>query len=586
MGVDLSVKILLLASAFNGLTQRIWCELREAGHEVTVELAVDPETVISGIEAAKPDLVLCPFLRERVPEQIWRYWRTVIIHPGPVGDRGTSSLDHAILSQAPVWGVTALQAIDEMDAGPIWATRTFAMPAQPPRKSDLYNGPVTDAAVACALEVVAKAADLSFVPTPLEFADRAVPGTGLLPTLRQADRAFSWNEEPEQIVRRIRAADGAPGIRTSLLDLPVFAYDAHVGTASGLPGAVLARHEGAVLVGTGGGSVWLGHLKRAVSPDQPDQSAQPTRPGQADQSAQPAGPGQPAQPGQPALKLPAALVLGERLRAVPVSRTGPPRWLTYTRHGRVGTLTFRAYNGALSTHQCRHLATALDQALRQDTRVLVVRGDDHVFSNGVHLNVIEAAADPAAEAWANIRAINAVCRQLATPCGQTIVVAYSGNAGAGGAMMGLGAGVTVARAGVVLNPYYDIGLYGSELHTQTLPARVGLAVAQRLLTERLPVTAGQAAGLGMIDEVGPGDVAAFDHWLTERAQAWAGRSRVAMADCADRPSRPLSYYEATELAEMARDMFDDRDGFAARRHDFVFKRRPDATPLRLATHRG
>ena len=88
--------------------------------------------------------------------------------PGPRGDRGPSSLDWAIMGGAPVWGVTALQAIDEMDAGPIWASRTFVVDADPPRKSDLYNGSVTDAAVALVHEVVARFADPGFVPEPLD----------------------------------------------------------------------------------------------------------------------------------------------------------------------------------------------------------------------------------------------------------------------------------------------------------------------------------------------------------------------------------------------------------------------------------
>jgi hypothetical protein len=45
----------------------------------------------------------------------------------------------------PVWGVTALQAVQELDAGPIWASRTFTVGPDTPRKSTLYNGPVTDA---------------------------------------------------------------------------------------------------------------------------------------------------------------------------------------------------------------------------------------------------------------------------------------------------------------------------------------------------------------------------------------------------------------------------------------------------------
>src|SRR5437762_670715 len=160
------MKILLLVSSFNGLTQRAWCALREAGHDVSVELALDEQTIVSGVEAAKPDLVICPFLKERVPARVWRTWRTIIIHPGPI-------------------------------------------------------------------------------------AERTVPGTGLQPMLRQVDRAFAWDDDAETIVRRIRAADGVPGVRTELGGLTVNAFDAHLGGPAGPPGKLLAHRDGAVLVGTG-----------------------------------------------------------------------------------------------------------------------------------------------------------------------------------------------------------------------------------------------------------------------------------------------------------------------------------------------
>src|SRR4051794_32456018 len=143
------MRVLLLVSTFNGLSQRVWCALRESGHDVGVLLASGEQDIIDGVRAARPELILCPYLTHRVPEQVWRRHRTVIIHPGPVGDRGPSSLDWAITDAAPYWGVTALQAVEEMDAGPIWATRTFRMPAAAPRKSALYNGPVADAAMEC-----------------------------------------------------------------------------------------------------------------------------------------------------------------------------------------------------------------------------------------------------------------------------------------------------------------------------------------------------------------------------------------------------------------------------------------------------
>ncbi|GGQ65693.1 hydrogenase maturation protein [Couchioplanes azureus] len=555
------MRVLLLVTAFNGLSQRVWCALREAGHDVGVLHATSPQVMIDGVRAAQPDLILCPYLKDRVPAEVWRHWRTVILHPGPVGDRGPSSLDWAITEAAPAWGVTALQAVEEMDAGPIWATRTFPMPAAP-RKSSLYNGPVADAALECAFEVVAKAADPAFRPTAATEMTVEVKGARPRPAMTQADRAFDWSAPTEHIIRRIRAADGFPGVRTELAGMPVFAYDAHAGLARGVrPGTLVARRQGAVLVGTGDGSVWLGHLRDA------------SRPG--------------------GFKLPATTLLGRRLRTVPQSplpagiepEAPSYRQIRYRRTGAVGWLAFDFYNGAMSTGHCRRLLAAFRHAAEQDTRVLVLRGGTDAFSNGIHLNVIEAATDPAASAWANIKAINAVCTALIRCTRQVVVAAYAGSAGAGGAMLGLGADVVAAREGVVLNPYYDMGLYGSELHTYTLPRRVGPETAQRLIDAKLPVSAQEAASLGLVDEVGPRHPEAYAEWLTALAlrhadPRTAGRRRAAKTKRLAGERVPLDVYESRELAEMSSDMFGDRSGFAAARRTFVGKART-ATPERL-----
>jgi putative two-component system hydrogenase maturation factor HypX/HoxX len=560
------VRVLLLVSAFNGLSQRVWCAMRDAGHQVGVLLATGEQDIVDGVHAAQPDIIICPFLKDRVPAQVWQHWRTVIIHPGPVGDRGPSSLDWAITEAAPTWGVTALQAVEEMDAGPIWATRTFPMPAAPPRKSALYNGPVADAAMECIGEVLEKAADPAFVPVPAETLDAEAAAAGARPAMKQADRSFDWAQSSEHIVRRIRAADGSPGVRTEVASMAVFAYDAHPGLARGArPGELISRRQGAVLVGTGDGSVWLGHLRNA------DPAAGPS------------------------IKLPATNLLGRRLRGVPNSPLPPGtepeapsyRQVRYRRDGPVGWLAFDFYNGAMSMGHCRRLLAAFRHAAAQDTQVLVLRGGIDSFSNGIHLNVAQAAADPADAAWANIKAINELCREIIECTRQVVIAAYAGSAGAGGAMLGLGAEVVAARAGVVLNPYYDMGLHGSELHTYTLPRRVGGAVAQRLLTEKLPVGAEQAASMGLVDEVGPRHPDAYGAWLTELARGYADPKgaharRAAKARRLGAERLPLDVYETRELAEMSRDMFEDRSGFAAARSSFVGKVRPSATPARLS----
>jgi putative two-component system hydrogenase maturation factor HypX/HoxX len=81
------LRILLLCSSFNGLCQRVWIELCAAGHRVTVALAADEPTLLATVRAVDPELVLRPYLRQRVPESVWRSRPTVVIHPGPKGDR-------------------------------------------------------------------------------------------------------------------------------------------------------------------------------------------------------------------------------------------------------------------------------------------------------------------------------------------------------------------------------------------------------------------------------------------------------------------------------------------------------------------
>ncbi|MEV6343497.1 enoyl-CoA hydratase-related protein [Actinoplanes sp. NPDC051851] len=572
------MRILLLVSAFDGLSQRVWCALRDAGHEVGVLLATGERETVEGVHAAAPDLIICPHLTERVPAGIRRTWRTIVLHPGPVGDRGPSALDWAIADGARTWGVTALQATGDQDtgdrgegdqgegdrhAGAVWATRTFGMPSMPPRRSALYGGPVADAAVECVFEVVAKAGDPAFTPVPAENAPTQAPGTGPRPAMTQADRAFDWSAPTETVLRRIRAADGVPGVRTRVGGLEAYAYDAHPGVARGArPGTILARRQGAVLVATGDGSLWIGHLRPVT---------------------------------EGGIKLPATTALGERLRGVPnspVEAYAEPeapnayRQVRYRRAGPVGWLSFDFYNGAMAPGHCRRLLAALRHAAGQDTRVLVLRGGIEAFSNGLHLNVIESAPDPAGATWANIRAINDVCREIITCTRQVVVAAYAGNAGAGGVMLGLGADVVAARDGIVLNPYYDIGLFGSELHTYTLPRRVGADGAQQLIDDRLPVSAGEAARLGLIDEIGPRHPEAYAQWLTALAERHADaresrRRRAAKARRLNAERIPLDVYESRELAEMSRDVYTDRSGFAAARRAFVNKARPGGTPRRL-----
>ena len=121
------------------------------------------------------------------------------MHPGIKGDRGPSSLDWAIANDEKSWGVSILEAAPEFDAGPIWASHEFPLEADPPAKSSLYRGQVTEAAVRGVLEAVARIETGEFKSgswQPEKLSDALSYARGRLrPPMKQADRAIDWTRD-------------------------------------------------------------------------------------------------------------------------------------------------------------------------------------------------------------------------------------------------------------------------------------------------------------------------------------------------------------------------------------------------------
>ena len=351
------MRILLLAHSFNSLTQRLHIELRERGHELSVELDINDDVTSEAVELFEPDLVLAPFLKRAIPEDIWRQHRCLIVHPGIVGDRGPSALDWALLEGAKSWGVTVIEAEAEMDAGPVWASAGFAM--RDASKSSLYRREVADAAVEAVLTALARI-EKSELPLRPEPCDPNVTGR-LRPACRQSDRAIDWrNDATAVVLRKIRSADGAPGVRDRLFDRPVRLFDAHAAEGlSGPPGEIVARCGGALARATRDGAVWIGHVRE-------DRDR--------------------------ALKLPATHVFAAESATLPEAPGYQP--IRYEEDGPVGLLHFAFYNGAMSTDQCEALRAAYAEALRRPTKALLLMGGPDHWSNGIHLGMIEAADSP------------------------------------------------------------------------------------------------------------------------------------------------------------------------------------------------
>ena len=283
---------------------------------------------------------------------------------------------------------------------------------------------------------------------------------------------------------------------------------------------------------------------------------------------------------------------------VPAPLTLPPgrrtyRQISYRESGDVGYLEFAFPGGAMSTGQCRRLLAAYRHAQARPVKVIVLGGPRDFFANGIHLNVIQAAADPAAESWRNINAIDDLVQAILTTTGQLTVAALAGNAAAGGLMLALAADQVWCRAGAVLNPHYRLmGLHGSEYWTYTLPRRVGASEAARLTQACLPVTPASALRSGLVDQVIAGDPAGFRAQVAALAEQLAASpdypallAAKARRLAADEKQRPLAAYRAAELAIMSRNFAGPREPYARLRRAFVYKEKPSHTPPHLARHR-
>ncbi|EME68631.1 sensor protein hoxX [Paramagnetospirillum caucaseum] len=543
------MKILLLAHSFNSLTQRLWVELSELGHEVTCEFDVNDAVTIQAVEMARPDVIVAPFLKRAIPEAVWKSRLCLVVHPGPPGDRGPAALDWAILEGREEWGVTVLQAESGMDEGPVWASRAF--PLRHATKSSLYRNEVADAAVAAVIEALGR------LPGGPAGRPALLP---FKPAVKQAERAIDWSrDDTATVLRKIRSADGTPGLLDGMLGRPVYLHDAHHAAGlSGRPGELVARSGQAVARATTDGAVWIGHLRAKEAH---------------------------------ALKLPALDVLGP-LDHLPEAPGYHDIWYD-ERHG-VGYLHFPFVNGAMSTDQCRRLKDAFVTAAQRPTRVIVLMGGPDFWSNGIHLCTIESAPSPAGESWANINAMNDLCREIITCGSHFTVAAMQGNAGAGGVFMALAADLVAARETVVLNPHYKgMGnLYGSEYWTYLLPRRCGDDNARRVVEARLPMGAAEAERLGLIDcRFGRG-VPEFRRLVEEMAEALAAdlglEERLAakrLARAADEAEKPLERYRAEELEHMTLNFYGFDPSYHVARYNFIHKVPKSRTPLYLARHR-
>lgn len=555
------MKILILSTAFSGLTQRVVRELLHEGYTLEEHYGMDEDRLRQQISSFKPKLILCPFLTQRIPDDVWKDNLCLIVHPGIEGDRGPSSLDWCITEGADEWGVTLLQADAEMDAGDIWGTANF--PMRTAGKTSIYKREVTTAALQLIRQALRDIINPKFKPRPLDYSKPNVKGF-CRDLMRQPDRSINWQTDSTvDVINKINAADSTPGVKDSLGGHDVHLFG--VIQANDLcrpPGEIIAIQEGAVCRATRDGAVWIRQMKCKDHP------------------------------GLSPIKLSAAQVCRKILPTAQLEKIACMEQqqdlhdIHINRHADTAYIYFNFYNGAINTQQCIDLKNQLVSIKNTDIKTLVFMGGEDFFNNGIHLNYIEGSEDPALESWRNINAIDDLVLEMINTPNQITIAALRNNAGAGGAIMALACDEVIIREGVVLNPHYrTMGLYGSEYWTYLLPRRVGQDRAQKIIDQCQPMLAVEAVECGFADLMFPEDWQLFHDRLTAYCDTLNQRLDMdeflltkAATRAEDEATKPLAEYRQEELAHMRKAFYNPASEYHQARRRFVYKEKAPGKP--------
>jgi putative two-component system protein, hydrogenase maturation factor HypX/HoxX len=546
------MKILLIISSFNSLSQSVYCKLQELEHKVFIKFAISKELMIEAVQEINPDIVFCPFLKQYIPSEIFESYPTFVLHPGIIGDRGHNSLDNAINDEVKQWGVVILKANEVLDGGDIYAQSNFIM-REESTKASIYRNEVAQATLKALEQFLQNYQNKDFIPTKQIL-------NPIHKNLSQENRKIHWQKDnTKQILKKINMSDSTPGVKDEILGVECYLFSAFIeDTLRGKTKEILAKRDGAICIGTIDGAIWISQIQELGS-----------------------------------FKLPATYVLKDKIKGIEEKRIPlvieDERKSFYElrvqRKDEIAYLYFNFHNGAMTSTQCIKLKYAIEY-LKEECKVLVLMGADDFFSNGIHLNILEDSKKQGEDGWSNINAMNEAVKAVLL-CDEIITVAsFNKNSGAGGVFLGLACDYAISSENTIFNPHYKtLGLSGSEYHTFILPKRVGQTKSKELLENCLPINANYAKKINMIDEVYPfedyqekleifcenllKDEDTFEEFI-DRKKDILEQELPLMEEC-----------KKKELQIMYDEFWQESSSFHTLRYDFVHKIKPINTPKRL-----
>jgi methionyl-tRNA formyltransferase len=203
------------------------------------------------LEALAPELVAVVAFGQILPRAILDLapHGCVNVHPSLLPKyRGAAPIQHAILRDETITGVTTMILNERMDEGDLLLFRE--VPIEPGETAGELSLRLSQVGAALLVETVAGIAEGRLAPSPQDHARASYA-----PKVTKEDARIRWEEAARDVVNRVRAVTPSPGAFTTLGARVLKVWGARVaGSAEGAaPGTIVRAGDAGLVVAAGDG---------------------------------------------------------------------------------------------------------------------------------------------------------------------------------------------------------------------------------------------------------------------------------------------------------------------------------------------
>lgn len=224
---------------------------------------------IERIRAAKPELLVVVAYGQIIPRELLDLAPrgAINVHASLLPRwRGAAPVNRAILAGDRETGVTIMRMDEQLDHGPILASRSLAI--GPAEDAPALTAKLAELGAELLLEVLA---DLEGHPP----AEQDHAAASLAPRLRKEEGRIDWSLPASEIDRRVRGLKPWPGTTAKLAGREVKLLRGRPRPGSGQPGEILSRNREGLRVAAGEGAYLVEEIQLPGRRPMPASQLQP-----------------------------------------------------------------------------------------------------------------------------------------------------------------------------------------------------------------------------------------------------------------------------------------------------------------------